>query len=97
MIVVITERVSPSLRGELTRWLLEPHPCVFVGTVSAMVRDRLWAKIEANLKAVGAATMVVGSVNEQVFANRTIGQTARRVIDFEGLQLVEIPERPTKS
>ena len=44
MVVMILEKVPASLRGELTRWLIEPHPGVFVGHVSAMVRDRLWDK-----------------------------------------------------
>ena len=44
MVVIILEKVSPALRGELTRWLIEPHPGVFVGHVSGMVRDRLWEK-----------------------------------------------------
>ena len=42
MVVMILENVSPSLRGELTRWLIEPHPGVFVGHVTARVRDLLW-------------------------------------------------------
>ena len=25
MVVIILEKVAPSLRGELTRWLIEPH------------------------------------------------------------------------
>ncbi len=42
MMVLVLERVPPSLRGELTRWLLELRAGVFVGTVSALVRERLW-------------------------------------------------------
>ena len=34
MVVFILQRVSPSLRGELTRWLVQPHTGVYVGTVS---------------------------------------------------------------
>ena len=41
---MILEKVPPSLRGELTRWFLEPKAGVFVGHVGAMVRDRLWQK-----------------------------------------------------
>ena len=31
MVVMVLEKVPVSLRGELTRWLIEPHPGVFVG------------------------------------------------------------------
>ena len=44
MVIMLLERVSPGLRGELTRWLLELKAGVFVGRVSAMVRERLWAR-----------------------------------------------------
>ena len=39
MIVIALERVPVGLRGELSRWLLELRPGVFVGKVSALVRD----------------------------------------------------------
>ena len=42
MVILILECVPSSLRGELTRWMLELKAGVFVGTMSAMVRDRLW-------------------------------------------------------
>jgi CRISPR-associated protein Cas2 len=45
MVVLILERVPPGLRGELTRWFLEPQAGVFVGRVSAIVRElspRAW-------------------------------------------------------
>ncbi len=42
MIAMILESVALSLRGELTRWLLEPQAGVFVGNISAMVRHKLW-------------------------------------------------------
>ncbi len=44
MIVMILERVPVSLRGELTRWLLEHILVCSWDMSSAMVRDRLWEK-----------------------------------------------------
>lgn len=46
MVVLVLERVPVSLRGELTRWLLEVRAGVFVGDVSAMVREKLWELVE---------------------------------------------------
>lgn len=45
MVVMIVERAPPGLRGLLTRWMLEPKAGVFVGTMSAMVRDKLWQRV----------------------------------------------------
>jgi len=90
MIVLILERVPPSLRGELTRWLIEPKTGVFVGTVSARVRDRLWEKACRSLRG-GAALLVYTTNNEQGFAMRSAGETGRLIVEHEGLWLVLIP------
>lgn len=90
MVVMILERVPGSLRGELTRWMLEPKAGVFIGTVSAMVRDRLWEKACASM-AGGAGMLIYNSDTEQGFAIRFWGATNRLVVDFEGLSLIRIP------
>jgi CRISPR-associated protein Cas2 len=91
MVVIILERVPTSLRGELTRWMLEPRTGVFVGKVSAMVRDRLWEKVCSSMRG-GAGMLVYSSDNEQGFSMRFWGSTSRWVSDFEGLTLVTVPE-----
>lgn len=90
MTVIILEKVPASLRGELTRWLLEPHPGVFIGHVSAMVRDRLWDKCCQKLKE-GGALQAWSTNNEQRFTIRMAGNTKRTVVDFDGLQLIQLP------
>lgn len=90
MVVIILEKVTPSLRGELTRWLIEPHPGVFVGHISGMVRDRLWDKCCERLRD-GGAVQLWSTNNEQRFTVRTAGTTRREVVDFEGLSLIRRP------
>jgi CRISPR-associated protein Cas2 len=90
MVVMILESVTPSARGELTRWMVEPHPGVFVGHVSGMVRDKLWEKCCESLKK-GALIQMWTSNNEQRFQMRTYGATKREVIDIDGLQLIRLP------
>jgi CRISPR-associated protein Cas2 len=87
MTVFVLERVPASLRGELTRWLLEPHTGVFVGRPSALVREKLWELICDKLKG-GAALLVYSSDTEQGFTLQTSGKTARKLRDFEGLTLI---------
>lgn len=91
MVVLILERVPPGLRGELTRWLLEPQAGVFVGRVSAAVRDRLWEKACTRARG-GGCLIIYSSDTEQGYRVRTQGRTARTVEDFEGLHLVRIPQ-----
>lgn len=87
---MILERVSPALRGQLSRWLIELHTGVFVGHVNARVRDRLWEKC-CQLSHEGGVVQLWNTNNEQHFEMRMFGFTTRRVVEFEGLQLVEIP------
>ena len=88
MVLLLLERVKPSLRGMLTRWLLQPRAGVFVGNVSAMVREKLWERVLRE-KGTGAVIMIYSSNTEQGFAIRTYGQTTRQIEDFEGLLLAK--------
>jgi len=96
MVVLLLEKVPATLRGELSRWMVEPRPGVFVGQVSAMVRDRLWqmaVRGAEKSKAVrgGGAMLLYSSPTEQGFQVRTFGETRRDIADWEGLMLVRIP------
>src|SRR5262245_53367620 len=90
MVVMILEKAPTSLRGELTRWLLEPQAGVFVGNISAAVRDLLWKEVIKKLRG-GAAMMIHNAANEQGFAIRFCGRTSRAIEDFDGMLLVRVP------
>jgi len=90
MVVMVLEKVPVSLRGELTRWLIEPHPGVFVGHVNAMVRDRLWDKC-CKAKRVGGVVQIWTINTEQRFRMRAYGNTRRQIVEFDGLQLIRLP------
>ena len=87
MVVMILEKVPTSLRGELTRWLIEPRPGVFVGHVSALVRDKLWEKCADKL-GQGGMIQIWSTNTEQRFDVRSWGQTDRELVNIEGLWLV---------
>jgi CRISPR-associated protein Cas2 len=89
--LVILERVPSALRGVLTRWLLEVHPGVFVGTISARVRAGLWRRILGSRR-VGACTMIARASNEQGFTIETVGAGSRAVVDYDGLALLRRPK-----
>ena len=91
MTVIVLERVPVSLRGELTRWMLELKAGVFVGKVSAMVRERLWERVCTNMKG-GAGMLIYGSDAEQSFTMRFWGAPDRTIVDFDGLSLIQIQQ-----
>ena len=94
MVVIILEKVSPSLRGELSRWLVEPKAGIFIGHVSAIVREKLWEKCCRSAK-TGGVVQAWSTNNEQRFAIRTYGRTKRQVMDLDGVQLPMVPHQIT--
>jgi len=95
MIVMILENVPPGVRGELTRWLIEPRGGVFLGHVSARVRDLLW-ELCCGACREGGVIQMWSTNTEQRFAVRTYGLTRRRVIEFEGIQLIQRDPSPSQ-
>ena len=89
MLMMTLERVPPALRGELTRWLIEVQTGVYVGSVSATVRDLLWDKVMQHARS-GRCTQLYRSNNEQGFAIRMYGEEKRSLLHIEGFQLVAL-------
>jgi CRISPR-associated protein Cas2 len=87
MVIMILENVPTALRGELSRWLIEPKSGVFVGHISALVRDKLWEKCSQHKKA-GGVIQIWSTNTEQRFQMRSIGENSREIVDYEGIQLV---------
>ena len=89
MVVISLEKCPLSLRGDLTRWLQEISPGVYVGQISARVRDNLWNRVCAESKH-GRATMVYSARNEQRLDFR-VHNSLWEPIDFDGLKLMLHP------
>jgi CRISPR-associated protein Cas2 len=89
MVVVTLSECPVSLRGDLTKWLLEINIGVFVGKVSARVRDNLWERICKSIRN-GKATMVYSARNEQGLEFK-IHNSNWEPIDFDGIKLLLRP------
>ena len=89
MIVVSLTNCPPKLRGDLSKWLLEINTGVYVGQVSARVREALWRRICDNVGS-GQATMVFSANNEQ-HMDFYVHNTSWRPIDFDGIKLMKHP------
>lgn len=87
MVVLIVTAVKPGLRGELSRWMIEPQAGVFVGRISARIRDRLWEKVVREVKE-GSAVLLCSARTEQGFSIRCHGDRTRVPVDFEGITLI---------
>ena len=88
MTVIVLERVTPGLRGLLTRWMLEIRAGVFVGKLSARVRGKLWVLVCESKRKDGSCLLLYSSLNEQGFTMVSSGDPTRDVADFDGLLLL---------
>ena len=84
--VVVLVAAPEGLRGHLTRWLVEVHAGVFVGTPSRRIRDRLWLVLSERI-GDGHAVMIEPANTEQRWTVRTAGRDRWQPTDFDGLIL----------
>jgi len=83
------ECVPLSLRGECTRYLLEVRAGVFIGTINAVVREKLWDQVKKQSEG-GNCLLAYAANNEQGFSMEVHGDPRRTVIDLDGLQLIKV-------
>ena len=89
MVVVVISSCPPKLRGDLTKWLFEIDTGVYIGNVTARVRDELWDRVVRSLEG-GRAIMTSPARNEQRFEIRV--HNSRKIpVDFEGITLMMDP------
>jgi CRISPR-associated protein Cas2 len=89
MVVITLSNCPASLRGDLTKWLVEIDTGVFVGRISARVRDNLWERIKDSIKQ-GRAILVYSTRNEQRMDFR-VHNSDWEPIDFDGIKLMLRP------
>jgi CRISPR-associated protein Cas2 len=92
MVIIVLTACPAGLRGHLTRWLLEISAGVFVGTVSARVRELMWTRV-TELSKDGRAIMVHSAQGEQRLAFR-VHRHDWTPIDIDGIHLMLRPADP---
>lgn len=90
--MVLTLTACPAgLRGDLTKWLMEISPGVFVGRPTARIRELLWERA-VELSREGRVLLVYSNNNEQGLEFRTHRHDWEPT-DFEGVTLMMRPSR----
>lgn len=89
MVVMVLTACPSGVRGDLSRWLLEIAPGVFVGHIAARVRERLWARV-IELVQEGRAIMVYSARNEQHLAFE-VHQPDWQPVECDGAHLIKRP------
>jgi CRISPR-associated protein Cas2 len=89
MTVLVIAACPVGLRGHLTRWMLEIAPGVFVGKISARVRELMWQRV-VDMVRTGRAIMVYSANNEQGLAFQ-VHEHNWVPVDMEGITLMLRP------
>jgi CRISPR-associated protein Cas2 len=87
MLVIVVENVPHRLRGRLAVWLIEIRAGVYVGDLSARVREMIWAQIVDGIED-GNAIMAWSTNTESGFDFLTLDENRRLPVEFDGLKLV---------
>lgn len=89
MIVLVLSACPVGLRGDLTKWLYEISAGVFVGKVSARIRDHLWSRVE-EFSGTGRAILIWSNRSEQGLGFKVKGHHWQPE-DMDGLTLMRRP------
>ena len=89
MVVLTLSKCPSRLKGDVTKWLFEISNGVYVGKLSARVRDLLWERV-CEYCGSGKATMVFSARNEQGFSFY-VHNTSWKPEDFDGIVLIKKP------
>ncbi|HOG38600.1 MAG TPA: type I-E CRISPR-associated endoribonuclease Cas2e [bacterium] len=87
MVIFLLDRVCSKIKGEISKWLIEPKSGVFIGILTKTTREKLWEKICKNIE-FGSAIMIYKMNKEQGFDIEYYGNCKRKVIDYDGLKLI---------
>ncbi|PKY71002.1 type I-E CRISPR-associated endoribonuclease Cas2 [Brevibacterium ravenspurgense] len=89
MVIVVLSSCPAGLRGDVTKWLVEISAGVFVGKLSARLRELLWERI-AEASSTGQALMIWSTNNEQAFDYR-VKDHKWEPVDLDGITLMRRP------
>jgi len=87
MTVIVLEAAPDALRGRLSLWMLEIRAGVYVGTLSARVREMIWRTVRSGI-GKGNAVIAWKTNTESGFDFQTLGPNRRLPVDYDGLKLV---------
>lgn len=93
--VITLKRSTPSLRGDLTKWMQEIATGVYIGNFNTRVREKLWSRVIETV-GDGEATMSFAYRNEIGYQFVT-WNTRRENIDCDGIPLVLLPVEQKES
>ncbi|TWP32833.1 type I-E CRISPR-associated endoribonuclease Cas2e [Leekyejoonella antrihumi] len=95
--VIVTERLSPGLRGVISKWLIEVNPGTYIGSLSARVRTELWEEVSNWVISndLGYALLIHPDNTEQGYTMQSWGTSTYQITDHHGLTLINRQHEPS--
>lgn len=88
MIAVITSNVNEQVRGYISRYIIEINTNVYIGNISARVRDGMISELTDNIKNGWAFIAWSNDMMETGFEFKCIGKDCPIIsIDLDGLMI----------
>lgn len=87
--IITLKNSTPSLRGDLSKWMQEIATGVYVGNFNSRIREYLWERVIKNV-GTGEAALSYACRNELGYNFKTYN-TKRQVIEYDGIPLVIYP------
>ncbi len=87
MLVIASETIPARLRGRLAVWLLQIRAGIYIGNVSAKVREMIWEQCETFCED-GNIVMAWQTNTESGFDFQTLGENRRIPMEMDGVRLV---------
>lgn len=87
MLVIASETIPARLRGRLAIWLLQVRAGIYIGNVSAKVREMIWEQCETFYED-GNIVMAWQTNTESGFDFQTLGENRRIPVEMDGVRLV---------
>ncbi len=88
--IITLRKSTPSLRGDLSKWMQEIATGVYIGNFNSRVRELLWKRVTENV-GDGEATISYTAQNELGYNFQTFN-TKRIKIDSDGIPLISFPK-----
>lgn len=95
MITIVISSCPPSLRGDLSKWLLEVDTGVYVGRVTARVKDMLWERVVRSSD--GGRAVIISTVRNEQHFEVEVHNSNLKPVDFDGITLMMKENKPQDS
>jgi CRISPR-associated protein Cas2 len=86
--IFILDRAPARIHGLLSRWTISPTRNVYIGQLSARVRELLWERLCRELPEGATCLLLSSAPTEQGYTIRMHGQAKLAAKDYDGLQLM---------